>query len=284
MVLDLLIDSLIDNVKILPVLFLTFLLMEYIEDRMQDGTRRKMKEAGKFGPIVGSVLGAIPQCGFSAAASNLYAGKVITMGTLIAIYLSTSDEMLPIMISEKASPVIIAKIIGLKIVYGMIAGFVVDFLASKVLKKPDQDIDIHHFCEHEHCECGREGILPPAIKHTIKIFLFLLVISFVIGLAIEYCGLETISQSVLNGTLAGPFICGIIGLIPNCASSVFITALYLQGGISFGTLMSGLFVGAGVGILVLFRANENKKENAAIIGILYLLGVFGGVLLNILIK
>ena len=109
MVLDLLIDSLIDNVKILPVLFLTFLLMEYIEDRMQDGTRRKMKEAGKFGPIVGSVLGAIPQCGFSAAASNLYAGKVITMGTLIAIYLSTSDEMLPIMISERQALLLLQK-------------------------------------------------------------------------------------------------------------------------------------------------------------------------------
>jgi len=284
MVLDLLVDSLIDNVKILPVLFLTFLLMEYIEDRMQDSTRQRMKEAGKYGPFVGSILGAIPQCGFSAAASNLYAGRVITMGTLMAIYLSTSDEMLPIMISAAASPVVIIKILAVKIIYGMIAGFTIDLVVTKVLKKPEQDMDIHHFCEHENCECGREGILPPAIKHTVKIFLFLFVISFVIGLAIEYLGLDTISQSVLNGTFAGPLISGIIGLIPNCASSVFITALFLEGGISFGTLMSGLFVGAGVGILVLARVNENKKENALIIGILYLIGVFGGILLNILIK
>lgn len=284
MVLDLLLDSLIDNIKILPVLFLTFLLMEYIEDKMKDSTRRKMKEAGKFGPIFGSILGAVPQCGFSAAASNLYAGRVITLGTLMAIFLSTSDEMLPIMISEAASPVLIAKVLGLKVAYGMIAGFIIDYVVDKVIKVPKKDIDIEHFCEHEHCECGKEGILPPAIKHTAKIFLFLFVISFAIGLAIEYCGLEAISQSVLNGTVIGPVISGIIGLIPNCASSVFITALYLEGGISFGTLMSGLLVGAGVGILVLVRVNENKKENAAIIGILYLIGTFGGILLNILIK
>ncbi len=283
MLLDLLLDSLIDNIKILPVLFLTFLLMEYIEDKMKDSTRRKMKEAGKYGPIFGGILGVIPQCGFSAAASNLYAGRVITLGTLIAVFLSTSDEMLPIMISQAVSFAFIIKILAIKAVYGMVAGFLIDYIVDKVIKAPKKDIDIEHFCEHEHCECGREGILAPAIKHTVKIFVFLFVISFAIGLAIEYFGLDSISQSILNGTVWGPVFSGIIGLIPNCASSVFVTELYLEGGISFGTLMSGLFVGAGVGILVLSRVNENKKENALIIMALYLIGVFGGTVLNFFI-
>lgn len=280
---DILLDATIDNVKILPFLFLTFLLMEYLEDKMQDKTRKKLKEAGKLGPAIGGVVGVIPQCGISAASSNLYAGRVISMGTLIAIYLSTSDEMLPIMISEAAAPSLIGMVLLSKVIYGIVAGFIIDFVISKILKKEEKEIDIHHFCEHEHCECGH-GILIPAIKHTIRIFIFLFVISIALGVVIEYFGLESISKSIFSNTFVGPVISGIVGLIPNCAASVLITELFLEGAISFGTMMGGLFVGAGVGLLVLFKVNESKKENFTIVGLLYIIGVFGGILLNLFIK
>ena len=278
---EVIIDGLIDNLKILPFLFATFLLMEYLEDKMKDKTRESLKKAGKIGPLWGSVLGIIPQCGFSAAASNLYAGRVITMGTLIAIYLSTSDEMLPILISTKAPVVLIVEILLVKVVIGIIAGFIMDLVASKLFKFEEKDVDIHHFCEHEHCECGH-GIIKPAIKHTLKIFVFLLIVSVVIGIVVELVGLEAISSSVIGNSFLGPLIAGLIGLIPNCAASVVITGLYIEGALSFGTMIAGLLVGAGVGILVLCRVNEAKKENVIIISYLYVVGVICGMLLNLI--
>lgn len=278
---EVIIDGLIDNLKILPFLFATFLLMEYLEDKMKDKTRESLKKAGKIGPLWGSVLGIIPQCGFSAAASNLYAGRVITMGTLIAIYLSTSDEMLPILISTKAPVVLIVEILLVKVVIGIIAGFIMDLVASKLFKFEEKDVDIHHFCEHEHCECGH-GIVKPAIKHTLKIFVFLLIVSVVIGIVVELVGLEAISSSVIGNSFLGPLIAGLIGLIPNCAASVVITGLYIEGALSFGTMIAGLLVGAGVGILVLCRVNEAKKENVIIISYLYVVGVICGMLLNLI--
>lgn len=280
MVVDVLTDSFIDNIKILPFLFLTFLLMEYIEDRMNDRLGNVLKNAGKCGPVWGSLIGVVPQCGFSAAGSNLYAGRVISVGTLIAIFLSNSDEMLPIMISEAASPALIVKILLCKVVIGIFAGFMIDYIYKCVLKKKVKEVDIHHFCEHEHCECGK-GIIRPALKHTVKIFLFLFIISFVLGIVIEAVGLETISVSFINSKILGPLVAGLIGLIPNCAASVLITALFLENAISFGTMMSGLLVGAGVGILVLARVNEDKKENLIIISLLFFIGVLTGILFNL---
>lgn len=281
MIKDVFADALIDNLKILPFLFLTFLLMEYLEDKMQEKTKTTLKNAGKIGPLWGSLLGIIPQCGFSAAASNLYAGRVITMGTLISIYLSTSDEMLPIMISEAVNPVLILKVLGVKVLIGMVAGFGIDYVYQKILKRKPDEVDIHHFCEHEHCECGH-GILKPALKHTVKIFAFLLVISLILGFFIELFGLESISSSVLANPFLGPILAGIIGLIPNCAASVVITKFFLENAISFGTMLSGLLVGAGVGILVLCRVNEEKRINLLIIGQLYLIGTISGILINLI--
>lgn len=277
---DVLLDALIDNIKILPFLFLTFLLMEYLEDKMQDKTKHLLKKAGKSGPVWGSLLGVVPQCGFSAASSNLYAGKVISMGTLIAVYLSTSDEMLPIMISEAYNPLMIIEILLIKIGIGIIAGLSIDFAYRNILKKQEREVDIHHFCEHEHCECGH-GILKPAIKHTVKIFSFLLIVSIILGLLIELFGLESVSGSVLSSTFVGPLIAGLIGLIPNCAASVVITELFIEGAIGFGTMLSGLLVGAGVGILVLIKVNDDTKNNLTIISLLYIIGVVCGFIFNL---
>jgi len=270
-----------DSLKILPFLFFTYLLMEYLEHKMTGKTKKVLGQAGKTGPIWGSLLGMLPQCGFSSAASNMYAGRIITMGTLIAIFLSTSDEMLPIMISEAVDPRVIGKILLIKVLIGMIAGFIIDFCITYLWKAKKREPDIHHFCEHEHCHC-ENGILKPACKHTLQIWLFVLLITFVLNVVIEMVGTATLKDMVLNQPVIGELIAGIIGLIPNCASSVVITQLYLDGVLQFGTMMAGLLVGAGVGVLILLKVNDDKKENLKIIGLLFAIGVVSGIILNLI--
>lgn len=280
--LDLLLDALIDSVKLLPFLFLTYLLMEFIEDKLEDKSRAVLKKAGRLGPVWGSALGLLPQCGFSAAAASLYAGKVVTMGTLIAIYLATSDEMLPILVSESASPKLIAQILLTKFVFGLIIGFIVDIVEHAFFKIKEPDVDIHHFCEHEHCECGH-GIVKPAAVHTIKIFVFILVITAVLNVIVDMVGLEALGSFILNKPVVGELLAGLIGLIPNCGASVVITSLYLQGAMNYGTMMAGLLTGAGVGVLVLFRVNEDIKQNIIITSVLYVAGVLSGILINLIL-
>lgn len=279
-------DALIDSVKLLPFLFVTYLAMEYLEHKTSDKSNQLVERSGKFGPLYGSLLGIVPQCGFSAAATNLYAGRVITLGTLIAIYLSTSDEMLPILISEKVSILLILKILFVKVIIGMIAGFAIDFIHQKFLrfthmKDPHHLPDIHHMCEHEHCHCDEKGIFPSALKHTLEIFVYILVISFVLNLVIAYIGEDTLSSFILNRPVIGELAAGLIGLIPNCAASVVITQLYLEGLLSAGPMMSGLLVSAGVGLLVLFKVNDHPRENLKILGLLYAIGVVSGLLIEL---
>ncbi len=280
-------DAVIDSVKLLPFLFLTYLAMEYLEHKTSDKTNRLVERSGKFGPLYGSLLGIVPQCGFSAAATNFYAGRVITLGTLIAIYLSTSDEMLPILISEKVPLLLILKILFVKVAIGMIAGFIIDFVHQKLLrwthmKDPHHLPDIHHMCEHEHCHCDEKGIFPSALKHTLEIFAYILVISFVLNLVIAYIGEDTLSSFVLNRPVIGELAAGVIGLIPNCAASVVITQLYLEGLLSAGPMMAGLLVSAGVGLLVLFKVNDHPRENLKILGLLYAVGVVSGLLIELI--
>ena len=269
-----------DSIKLLPFLFVTYLIMEYLEDKMTGKTKQILLKTEKSGPIWGALLGIMPQCGFSTVASNLYAGRVITVGTLIAVYLSTSDEMLPIMISEQVAPVFIAKVLLLKAMIGMVFGFVIDFALRKISGKKEQEPDIHHFCEHEHCKCG-EGIWKSTIRHTVQIWIYIFVITMVLNVMIEGIGEQALADFILNKPIVAELLAGIVGLIPNCASSVVITQLYLDGIIRFGTMMSGLLVGAGVGVLVLLRVNDNKKDNLKIIGVLYAIGVVSGMIINI---
>ena len=287
--LEVLLDTGIDALKLLPFLFITYLIMEYIEHKTGDKTKNIIKKSGKWGPVFGAILGIFPQCGFSAAAANLYAGRVITLGTLIAIFLSTSDEMLPILISEAAPIDIILKILATKLVIGIIAGVVIDFVGQAFKKKKKKQEneeageEIGHICEHEHCHCEKEGILKSSIKHTLNIFVFIIIISLVMNVAIYFIGEEKISNLILNMPVVGPLIAGIVGLIPNCASSVILTQLYLQNVISVGSMIGGLLVGSGIGILILFRVNENIKENMKITGMLYLIGVVSGIIIDFII-
>ena len=273
---DIILDTLMDGIRLLPFLFVTYLVMEYIEHKMSAGARRVVQTSGKFGPLIGSIAGIFPQCGFSAAAASLYAGRVITRGTLIAIFLSTSDEMLPVFISRQVPVRVILSVLGMKVVIGMAAGFLVDLLFSVVKKQPEQEMDIHHMCEHDHCHC-EDGILKSALVHTAQIFFFIILVSFILNLVIDGVGEESLTEIILNQPLIGSLLSGAVGLIPNCAASVVITQLYLDGAMSLGAMMSGLLVGAGVGLIVLFRTNDSLKENLTMTGILYGIGVVAGI-------
>ncbi len=270
-----------DSVKLIPFLFLTYLLMEYIEHKTKEKTKETIKKSGKFGPLIGSLLGIIPQCGFSVSATNLYSARVITLGTLIAVYLSTSDEMLPIFLSEGVAIDVILKILAIKLIIGMIAGFIIDLVINLKNKGKVEEDKIIDLCEKEHCHC-EHGIFKSALKHTVNIFIFIFIITFVINVAIHIIGEDNIAGFMLDRPILGPIISGIIGLIPNCASSVIITQMYLENIISVGTMIAGLLVGAGVGIAVLFRTNKGIKENIKITVLLYGIGVISGIILELI--
>lgn len=277
---DILLDTVIDSVKLLPFLFLTYLLMEALEHKTGSRARNRIKTAGKYGPLWGGLLGVMPQCGFSAAASSLYAGRVITVGTLLSIYLSTSDEMLPILLSESVPVGTIVKILVTKVAIAVISGLLIEIFYVNVMKKQEKEMDIHVVCEEEHCRC-EDGIFCSAVKHTLKILFYIFLISLVLNMVIGAIGEGTLKHLFMSVPVVGEMIAALVGMIPNCASSVIITELYLDQIIGAGAMMSGLLVNAGIGILVLFRLNRNVKQNLGIVGVLYALGVFWGVLLEV---
>ncbi len=341
-------DAVIDSAKLIPFLFLTYLVMEYLEHKTGEGTRRLIRKMGRSGqgssgrknlaekagrsgrigqaeagaawgetgeaqgemgavhgkmgaargeaggiqgawrgrgglagfgrlsagPVAGGLLGVIPQCGFSAAASNLYAGRVITLGTLLAVYLSTSDEMLPILISERAPMDMILKILLAKAVIGIGAGIVIDLLSGgKDVKRQEC---IHDICEQEKCHCER-GIFRSALAHTLQIAFFILAVSLGLNFVLGMFGEDALAELILHRPILAPVLAGIVGLIPNCAGSVVLTQLYLKGAMGMGALMAGLLANSGVGMLVLFRVNHNKKENLKILGLVYGIGVVLGI-------
>ena len=278
---EILLDTIIDTIKILPFLFITYAIMEYIEHKMSQKSKETIKKAGKWGPLLGSSVGIIPQCGFSVSATNLYSARVISLGTLMAVYLSTSDEMIPIFISEKVPIFTLLQILAIKFVIGIIFGFIIDFVL-RARNNAKQEEKIEEICEHEHCHCEKNGILKSAIKHTINILIYIFIITLVINFIVEWVGEDNIATFVGNHAILGPVISSLIGLIPNCAASVIITNLYIQNIISGASLIAGLLTGAGVGLIILFKTNKNIKENLAIVGLLYIIGVLSGVILQVI--
>lgn len=287
-IIEIIMDAVLDSVKLIPFLFLTYLAMEYLEHKAGEGTRRLMIRMGQsdrgkagriaVGPVAGGLLGVVPQCGFSAAASNLYAGRVITLGTLMAVYLSTSDEMLPLLLSERAPANIILGILAVKAVTGMAVGLAVDLVRRK--RGIREQECIHDICEQENCHCEK-GIFRSALSHTLQIAFFILVITFALNLLLHFMGEELLESLILNRPVLAPVLAGVIGLIPNCAGSVVLTQLYLKGAMGAGALMAGLFANSGVGLLVLFRVNHDKRENLAILGMLYGIGVAAGMMIGL---
>ena len=282
-------DTLIDALKLVPFLFLTYLLMEYLEHKTGDKTKEAIKKSGKLGPLFGAILGIVPQCGFSAAAASLYAGRVITMGTLIAVFLSTSDEMLPILISEAAPISLIVQVLLIKLVIGAIAGFIIDAVRGLIIKRKkvsnkeeEAEEAIGHMCEHDHCDC-EHGIIKSSIKHTLNILIFIIIITFILNTIVHFIGEENISNAIASVPFVGILVSALFGFIPNCAGSVIITELYLSNLISLGSMMAGLLVGSGIGILVLFKLNKHMKQNFTIAGLLYLIGIISGLIIDLIL-
>ncbi len=313
-------DSLTDCLRLLPFLFLTYLIVEYIEHRMSARTKEWIYRAGRFGPLLGSLCGVIPQCGFSAVAAGLFAAHVVSPGTLIAVFLSTSDEMLPLMLSERVAPVLVVKILAGKAIAGTLIGFLVDFAAQrlklwqppavqhplwKYSRQPGafMPIRIHAgtdaakgksvssveqmpysaptpgtLCENDHCGCEKRGIFLSALYHTGQIMIFLFLISLILGFGVEWFTGKAFSEGIFSVPVAQEAIAALIGMIPNCAASVFITQLYLNGVLSGGSLMAGLFCGAGSGLLVLYREDKNRREDLACTALLYGSGLLAGFL------
>lgn len=335
MILDALLDAVLDTAKLIPFLFITYMGMEYLEHKAEKHTTGMLEKAGHFGPLIGAAVGILPQCGFSAAASSLFAGGVISVGTLIAVFLSTSDEMLPIFISEGVHPATMLRILATKAILGLISGFLLDVFMrhGRHTKAPEKHI--HDLCVHEHCDCnddeeeeelhteaahtheanaddhahrhvaeehhshehasvhahaghhhhhqkGFMGIAMPALHHTIQITGFIFFITLIITLLVEGIGAEALGHFLSGKPIVGVFLAGVVGLIPNCAASVSITQLYLMGILNAGQMMAGLLVGAGVGLLVLFRTNDHPNENLRITIMLYGLGVFWGLVIEYL--
>ncbi len=275
---EVILDTLLDTIKLIPFLFIAFLLIELMEHKLSNKNKKIITKSKKYGPVLGSLLGALPQCGFSVMATNLYVTRIITLGTLISIYLSTSDEMLPILISEKAPINLIIKIILIKILLGIIYGILIDILFTKVFKNKEKEN--YEICDKEHCHC-EEHILLSSLKHTLKIALFILITTFILNTLFHYVGKEFLSKILLKDNIFGPFITCLIGLIPNCGASVILTELYLNNAISLAALLSGLLSSSGTALLVLFKSNKNIKENIFILSLLYLIGVFTGIILEL---
>ena len=352
MFLDALIDAGLDSFKLLPFLFATYLFMEWLEHGAGKKFERAIAKGGRVGPLIGALLGVIPQCGFSGAAATLYAGRVVTLGTLVAVFASTSDEMIPIMLSEAAPPALIGGILLVKVITGIVCGLVLDFVLTKTgrlhtglssLKRHQGhgDNDIHELCEEEGCECSDEdpellqpgrtdptdsdpagscpqpertdlaagslqpgrtdpagegasaahnhghghghhhGIFVPALKHSVNVTIFIFVVTLGINLLAE-AGLEGALASVTQAPFLSPIVMALFGFIPNCAVSVGMTQLYLEGVMSGGALVSGLTVNAGIGLIVLFRTNRDFNENLRIMAVMLAVGVLAGWVIQLL--
>ena len=274
------IDSVIDTLKLVLFLFLTYLLMEFIEHSSGDGIKRVMKHSGIFGPLLGGALGIIPQCGFSAASANLYTGRVITLGTLIAVFLSTSDEMIPVLLAGNIEIDKLILIIAYKTVVGIFVGYIIE-LSLHLMKRERRDINIDEICDNDNCHCER-GIVFSALHHTLTTGTFILLTTVTINMLVFFIGEENISHLMVNIPILSHFICSLLGLIPNCAVSVVLSQFASSGFITYGSMLSGLLTGAGVGLLILFKVNKNKRENLIIMAILVIAGTLFGSLFELL--
>lgn len=280
MLVDILVDTCLDSIKMLPFLFAAFLLIEALEHYSSDFTAKALTKVGKAGPVVGAILGCIPQCGFSVMASDLYAGGIISVGTLLSVFIATSDEAVLIIMGNPGYLKEVGALLLAKVILAIVAGYLVDIFGRKWITEHKVGGDI---CQDDSCGCdhGHGGILLPAWRHTLKIFIYLFICNGILNLVMEFFSIEQLSAFLLGNTIFQPAIAAIIGLIPNCAASVILTQLYLSGAISFASVISGLSTGAGVGLLILFKMNKNVKENLKIVGVLVLIAILAGLFIEL---
>jgi hypothetical protein len=316
-IIDALSDGVIDTLKLVPFLLVTYVVMELLEHGASAASERFVRDAGHAGPVVGAVLGALPQCGFSAMAATLYAGRVVTLGTLLAVFLSTSDEMLPVFIASQAPLPTMAAILGSKVALGLVAGLAIDATLRALHRAGDGRVHIHELCERAHCHCEDEknhradevvqevdaascgtcvhadhehgasharvwSVMRSAFVHTLQVSFFILLVSVVLDIVISLVGTDAFAAVAAQHPVRATLLAGLVGLIPNCGASVAISELYLTGSLGAGAMFAGLSVSGGVGLLVLFRTNSSARENLLIMVLLYAVGVTAGLLVGAL--
>lgn len=278
---EVVLESVLHSLKTLPFLFIAFLVIEFLEHKAQDKIKHIFTRAGIMGPAIGTILGCIPQCGFSVMSANLYSSGVIALGTLIAVFLATSDEAVILLATTPNATFEIAKLLITKIIISLIFGYVIYFIERKIHKHHHHHHS-HDICEQDHCGCDeKSGVLRPALIHTVKVFGFLLLFTIIIDLAVSFIGTDALSYLLLSDSALQPFLSAIIGFIPNCASSVLLTQLYIEGTLSFGALIAGLCTNAGAGLLILFRKKTNLKDALKVLIILYTCSVIPGIILHL---
>lgn len=266
-----------EALRMLPFLFGAYLFMEYLEHKAPDSLQNLLTRHKGSGVAIGSLLGCVPQCGFSVAAANLYAGGVISAGTLLAVFLSTSDEALMVMLGHPDRWGEIFRLLGCKILLAVVVGLLVDKLARRT-----HEHHIHDLCEH--CGCHEsKGILLPALRHTLQVFAFILVVMFLLEAGIHALGEDRVASLLLNDSFLQPVVAALVGFIPNCAVSVALTELYLAGSISFGSAVAGLATGAGMGLMVLLRTHHHTKENLKLMAVMFGAGSLAGIVLQLLL-
>ncbi len=310
--LDILIDALKDSALMIPLLLIIYIGIEFVEFKYGHKIRDRVRAAGKAGPALGAAFGCVPQCGFSVVTTALYTKRVVTLGTLIAVYLSTSDEAIPIILSQPDKAKVILPLILSKVVIALIAGYAIDFVIRKrngIGQSSNETYnEIHQVSEegHAHDEeaahaeasddidekgcCGhsctndkpdlKEIVLHPVI-HTLKVFFYIFLVSFLINFIIYEIGEDNLKNAFLSNSIFQPVLAGLVGLIPNCSASVAVTEIFLKGGISFGSVIAGLSAGAGLGLIVLFKENKNRRQTLKIIGLLYAISVSAGILIQL---
>ena len=267
-----------DTLVILPILFLTYLVIEFVEHKAGEKAKKIISASGKAGPLLGGLIGLIPQCGFSGAAASLFAVGTVSAGTLLAVFLATSDEMLPILISASVPAKEVSIILLIKLVSGTLFGFIIDALYKR--KKSET---IEHMCEEENCHCEHDGIFLSALKHTLKIVAIVFLVTCGLNIIIELIGEDKLQSLMITTPVVGELVAGLVGLIPNCSASILLTDLYVENALSVGQLISGLCVNAGIGVIVLFKTNKNLKENLVLTAVLYVCGVITGIITNLIL-
>lgn len=290
LIFDVIVDSFLDTLELVPLLFVTYLAMEAIEHSASSRVRTVVERSGAAGPVIGALLGALPQCGFSAMAATLFAGRVVSAGTLVAVVLSTSDEMVPVFLAHQEPLGRLLAIMGIKVVVGLAVGLVVDAVLRARHSAGDGHIHIHELCEREHCHCDDEhdhergsrpwAIVRSALVHTAQVTLFILLLTFAFGLVIEFVGQDALAQLLANHPVRATFLAALVGLIPNCGASVAICELFLDGVLATGPMLAGLLASGGVGLLVLWRTNASARQNAMVTLLVYLVAVVTGLLVG----
>lgn len=287
---ELIIDALLDSIKLLPFLFLVYLLIGYLDSSTDNRLYRRLVGAKWLGPIIGSMLGCLPQCGFSVVGANLYSRGMISIGTLLAIFISTSDEAIPILFAHPGMLKSVGIVLGLKFIIAIFMGLVIEAI-MRMLGRPtltpkqmvSENMEVQGGCKcQDGCHSHNDGIWRSALLHTVKVFMYILVINLILNAIIEGIGEDSLSQILLSNSMWQPVLAALVGLIPNCAASIVLTEMYIAGTLSLGSLIAGLIPGAGMGLVILFKANKSFIENIKILGILYVTGVIFGMLLQMI--